>query len=66
MLKERKKWIYAVYKGENMISMGTREEICKSLNIRRKTFEYYRSNAYKKRLENRYTRNAREIIKMEG
>ena len=45
-------WQYAMYKGDEQISFGTREEICKKMNIKRKTFEYYRSNAYKRKKNN--------------
>lgn len=57
-------WIYAMYKGEECLSIGTREEICKEMNIKRKTFEYYRTKAYKERLKNRKVKNARIIVKL--
>lgn len=63
---KRKRWEYAMYKGEECLAIGTREEICEQMNIKRKMFEYYRSNAYKKRLENRKCRNARVIIRIDG
>ena len=61
----RKRWEYALYKGEECLAIGTREEICEEVNIKRKTFEYYRSNAYKKRLEHRKVKNAKVIIRID-
>ncbi len=62
--KKRNYWEYAMYKGDEQIAFGTREEICKQMNIKRKTFEYYRSNAYKERIKNRKEINARRIIRV--
>ena len=45
----KKKWEYAMYKGDELLAFGTREEICKQMNIKEQTFRVYRSNAYKKR-----------------
>ena len=56
---------YAMYKGEECLAIGTRQEICQEMGIKRKTFEYYRSTAYKERLEKRKERNARRIIRLE-
>lgn len=60
-----KHWIYAVYKGEECLAIGTSEEICKQLNISIKTFQYYRSKAYKERIRNRKSKNCRNIIKLD-
>ena len=40
-------WIYAMYKGEEFLCEGTKEEICKFGGIKPKTFEFYRSRYYK-------------------
>lgn len=40
---------YAVFKGEEMLAMGTYKEICEKLNISYQTFRYYGTDAYKKR-----------------
>lgn len=42
-------WEYAMYKGEKCLAIGTSKEICKQMNINIKTFQYYRTNAYKKK-----------------
>lgn len=41
-------WIYAAYKGEEFLCEGTKEEICASLGIKLKTFQFYRTNYYRK------------------
>lgn len=52
----RKKWIYAVYKGDRFITEGTTEEICKHLGIKKQTFYFYRTKCRAKRIKgNNYT-----------
>jgi hypothetical protein len=48
MLKE-----YAVYKGEELLAIGTIEECAKMLNVKPKTVYFYTTNTYKRRLEMR-------------
>lgn len=62
MTKYANKWIYAVYKGEEFITEGTREEICERLHIKKNTFYYYRSKFWHKRFKN--GKNHRAIIKI--
>ena len=45
--------IYALYKGEQMLSTGTIYEIAKELNVKVRTIKYYGTNAYKRKLEKR-------------
>lgn len=59
-------WVYAMYKGDMLLSIGTTKEICKEMNISIKTFQYYRSSAYKKRLQTRKVKNARVIIRIDN
>jgi hypothetical protein len=63
--KKHNNWVYAVYKGDNFLCEGTREEICNQLGIKRNTFGFYRSNYYKK---NRITRlgKAKIIIRIDA
>jgi hypothetical protein len=65
MTKKRVAWEYAVYKGDELVCMGTSKEICDALNISRNTFSFYRSNWYR---ENRETEknNRRIIIRTDG
>ena len=50
---------YAVFKGEEMLAMGTYKEICEKLNISYQTFRYYGTNTYKKRTKEE---NARRLV----
>lgn len=64
-MKKRKRWVYAMYKGEECICIGTREEICEKMNIAIPTFQFYRSNYYKKeRVEK--GKKSRMIIRIDG
>lgn len=47
----RKKWQYAVYKGDKYITEGTTQEICKKLGIKKETFYFYRTKCREKRLK---------------
>ena len=58
-------WEYAMYKGEECLAIGTTKEICKAMNIKKNTFQYYRSKQYRERLENRRELNARRIIRID-
>lgn len=64
MTKVSNKWIYAVYKGENFITEGTSDEICKELNIKKNTFYYLRSPHWEKRFKN--GKNHRTIIRIDN
>ncbi len=64
-----KKWEYAIYKGDECLSVGTKDEICEELGIKPQTFAYYRSISYKKRVANRTRRNGvgyRTIIRIDN
>ena len=61
---KKKPRTYAMYKGDELLAFGTREEICKQMNIKLQTFRYYRTKAYKDRIKNRKARNYRTIIRI--
>ena len=61
--KKHRQWIYAVYKGEEFLTEGTREEICKKLKIKKNTFYYYRTRFWEERVKN--GNNHRVIIRIE-
>ena len=50
---------YAVFKGEEMLAMGTYKEICEKLNISYQTFKFYGTPCYRKRTKEE---NARRIV----
>lgn len=64
-MKKRKRWQYAMYKGEELLSVGTSNEICKEMGISIKTFQYYRSKAYKERIKSRKNKAYRIVIKID-
>ena len=61
----RKKWEYAMYKGENLVCMGTAQEICKLMGISYKTFQFYRTNYYKDIVNNSRLKNRRVIVRID-
>lgn len=40
---------YALYKGDNLLKIGTVEEIAEELGIKKETVSFYKSPAYSKR-----------------
>lgn len=64
-MKKRKRWQYAMYKGDKLLSVGTSNEICKEMGISIKTFQHYRTGAYRKRIENRKAKDYRTVIRID-
>ncbi|AFQ27221.1 hypothetical protein P4493_22305 [Bacillus thuringiensis] len=52
--------VYAVYKGESLICIGTVQECAQHLGVLPKTVYYYKSSSYKKRVAIR--KNARNYL----
>lgn len=44
---------YALYKGENILSIGTIDEIAKDMKVQRETIKYYTTGAYQRKLAKR-------------
>lgn len=44
---------YAIYKGDDLIIIGTRQECADELGVKPDTISYYCSPAYRKKLEKR-------------
>ena len=65
IIKDRKHWVYAMYKGEECLAIGTANEICKQMNLSIKTFHFYRTKTYKKRVENSRLKNRRIIVRID-
>lgn len=63
----KKKWVYAMYKGDELLAIGTKDEICKEMKISHDTFTYYRTKAYLNKCKNRknYSVGYRVIIRIE-
>jgi len=47
------KWVYALYKGEECLAIGTKEQISKELGIKKETLDYYGTKTYLKEIESR-------------
>lgn len=43
--------IYALYKGDKFIDLGTKEYLAEKLNVTPKTIYYYTTAAYRKRIK---------------
>ena len=58
---------YALYKGENMLAIGTERQLARELGVKIETIKFYRSPAYAKRLANRKGRgeNCRVIVTLD-
>lgn len=54
--------IYALYKGEEILSIGTSKEIATEMNIKEETVMYYATNAHKNRTSEE---NGRRLVKLE-
>lgn len=44
---------YALYKGENLLAIGTAQEIADEMNVKKETVLFYEKPAYKKRVSKR-------------
>lgn len=49
-----RKRIYALYKGDTFIDLGTIEYLAKVLNVSKRTIHFYSTPSYRKRSENGY------------
>lgn len=57
---------YALYKGEDILDIGTIREIAKQQGVREDTIRFYGTRAYQRRLEKRKnSRNAKVLISLE-
>lgn len=59
--KRQQEW--ALYKGEELLAMGTMREIADAVNVSEETIYFYSSPAYEKRVAKR--RNARVLVNLE-
>lgn len=55
---------YAIYKGENLLAIGTERQLARDLGVKIETIKFYRSPAYARRLAKRKKRgeNCRVIV----
>lgn len=57
--------VYALYKGDKFIDIGTKAQLMVKHNMKYETITFYLSNAYKKRLKERDSKDAIIIIEVE-
>lgn len=58
---------YALYKGENLLSIGTIEEIAQEVGSKAKNIKYYTTNAYKRKISKRKNGcNHRILVELES
>lgn len=48
---------YALYKGEDLLAIGTIPEIAKEMGVKKETMTYYKTQAYRNRLKRRNAEN---------
>ncbi len=54
---------YALYKGEELLRIGTLKEIAESENVKLETIQFYMKPTYKRRISKRKSaRNYREVV----
>lgn len=58
-------WIYAMYKKEECLAIGTAKEICEQMGIRPQTFRFYRTSYYKNIVDKSRLKNRRIIIRID-
>lgn len=56
---------YVLYKGEEIITIGTIEEIAKSEKVKKETVKFYGTRSYRNRLKNRKSKKARILIPLD-
>lgn len=56
--------LYALYKGDNFIDLGTKQYLANLLGVSEKTIYFYSSNVYKKR-KNYNFKNCYVVIEVE-
>ena len=59
---------YALYKGEEILAIGTIADIAKETGVKERTVSYYKTQAYQNRLERRNALNGniRILVSLEG
>ena len=59
---------YALYKGEEILAMGTIPYIARVMGVQRQTIAFYKTQVYKNRLAKQKTtsENARILVSLDG
>lgn len=56
---------YALYKGEEILAIGTIPYIARIMGVQRETIKFYKTQAYQNRLEKRNAKNPRILISLD-
>jgi len=56
---------YALYKGEQLLIIGTIKEIAQNQNVKERTILYYQTPAYLRRNEKSYMKNYKVLVKLD-
>jgi len=59
-MEKRKLIEYALYKGDEFLALGTKEDLAEFLGVKVKTINFYRTKTYLKRIEK--SKNERYIV----
>lgn len=57
---------YALYKGDEILQIGTISEIAEKQNIKERTVKFYKTPIYEKRIQSRKSKKARILIEIES
>lgn len=63
MIMRKSKTVYALYKGDTFIDLGTACELAKVLNVSERTIKFYATKTYKERRKE--SNNSIIVIKVE-
>lgn len=55
--------VYALYKGEECLGIGTLKELAEQLKVKYETMYFYTTPTYKKRIKK--SKNRRELVRIE-
>lgn len=62
-MRGRKPNVYALYKGDDLLGIGTKKELANQLGVKISTIQFYHTPAYQSRDKN--VKNRRILIKIE-
>ena len=62
-MRGRKPNVYALYKGDKLLAVGTKKELANQLGVKIGTISFYHAPAYRSRDKN--VKNRRILIKIE-
>lgn len=64
--KKKGRWVYAMYKGEECLAIGTSDEICEQMGIKMSWFHFMRTKTYAKRAKDLNWKNYKTIVRIDN